>query len=263
MISRVLGEKVAVSVATAIPLEEKLLVEKLPVKELWINVHTLFRNLYEAYEDPAVVPRGELISELSNEALVVRELLHGIVNVTYYNTDITSLERNFPLAKIKVPKTPKQKIFANNERLAIAALMNNPEIGVLSFKQKIYGKNAKAWILTHYPLDLLSQYEFSELSLISSHTGDIKKPVEWIKKLTNNENYHKLPFNILTLQILGDGAVQFFALPPSIKKHFIAIAEAGKWKPTTSRDKVLSDINKYDNPEIKKVFLAMLRTKLI
>jgi hypothetical protein len=167
------------------------------------------------------------------------------------------------LAKIKTPTTPRQKIYANNERLALTAATSHKELGIVPCKQLVHGKNAKAWIMTHHPMDLLSRYEFSELSLISSHTGDIKKPVEWIKKLTSNEAYHRLPFNIMTLQVLGDGAVQFFSQSPSIKKHLLAMAEGGKWKPTTTRDKIVSDMSKYPNKEIADTFKKMLSVKLI
>ena len=261
--NRALGEKIAVSIGTAIPLEEKVVIEKLPVSELWINLSTLFRNLYEAYEDPQVVPRGTLIHDFIEEAGVIRELLDGTVKVVYYKTDSSLLPHVFPLANIKVPTTPKQKIAANTERLAIAALYSDKSVPVVNCKLRLPGNNAKAWIMTHHPLDLMSRYEFSDLTLLSSHTGSLKKPTEWITRLSANTDYHRLPFNLLTIQVIGDRATQFKSSASSLRKQLLELATKCKWKPTTTKQKIVFDLDKLENVETRDIFKKMINSKLI
>lgn len=261
---RTFGEKVSISVGTALTIEKSLLVDPAPpIKHLWINFRTLFRNLYSAYgEDGINVPKEQLMDELVLEAHIIRELLYGIVDVIYYATDDEALPKMFPLALVKGPETKAQRIYANLERLAISAGLNDRSLGVQRYIQLIKGNGSKAWMLSHYPLNLMSRYEFSELALISSYSGEVWEPKDWTKKLSKNKDYHTLPFNLLTIQVIGDGAVQFFSQKPSMKNSLMHIATKGKWKPTTSRDKIVSDLMNNAEPETRGIFNKMLFTNL-
>ena len=261
---RVLGEKLSISIGTAIPLEEKLMVEQLPIQELWINVRTLFRNLHDAYAAPHLVDPGVMVHEYLEEIQVIRGLVGGVVTLVLYSTDNDprSLMKLLPYAKIKVPKTDKQKAYASLEATAVRAVLRDKEIPIVEAKQILKGKNAKAWVMTHQPIDLVSQYEFSRLSLLNSHTGDIKTPLQWMAKLTNNEKYMHLPFNLLTLQMFGDKAQMFLAQPPTIKAPLLEVAIKNRWGPTTTRDKILSNLKQMRDPALAEIYRIMLTAKL-
>jgi hypothetical protein len=64
------------------------------------------------------------------------------------------------------------------------------------------------------------------------------------------------------MQILGDRSTLFNASKPSIKKPFLEIAEKGKWKPTTTLEKVKFDIQKLPENETKKMLKAMASVRL-
>jgi hypothetical protein len=209
-----------------------------------------------------MIPRGNLIGEFIEELENIAGLLSGMVEVVFYSTDSSYLQQKFPHANVKVPTTPKQKLYANMERLAIAAATNKKTVPIIKCKLKIPGDNTRAWILTHHPLDLISRYEFSELTLLSSHTGSLKKPVEWIAKLTANPEYLNMPFNLLTIQVVGDRATQFKAGSAIFRKMLLNVAKGANWKPTTTRSKVNHDLDKIIVPDVRDIFKKMLNVKL-
>ncbi len=259
---RALGELLAVSIGTAIPLEEKIVIEKPVAPALWVNLYTAFRNYYESYTDPTRVKQHDVKPWL-DELYEIQALVSDIVNITYYVTDTVSLPRVLPYAKVKVAHTPEQMVFENTQRLHIAAAVNERELGVMSFKQKIRGENQVALMMTHHPLDLLSRYEFSDLKLLSSYTGGIRGPLEWLPKTLDNEAYHHLPFNLFILQVLGDGAVQLYAQKLTVRRALVDLSHLCQWKPTTTRDKIAQDIRRCEDKEIATLFKHMLAAKLL
>jgi len=260
---RVLGERLSLSVGTAIPIEERIAVEKLPINELWLHIDTLWRNYLGSYEDLSRATEGSLVKRFLEELSILTDLVSVYCRPVLYitNTDPNILAKRFPHAQVKFPVTDNQKMQYNLIQLMHRTIANS-DIPVLKAEQKLPGKNAKAYIMTHHPMDLMSRYEFDRPLLLSSHTGKLLGPELWNTRLSNNKNYHKLPFNLLTLQVIGDRATLFKSGKPSVKKALLAIAEKGKWLPTTTNAKVSSDIKKYTDPATADLFLQMLRIKL-
>lgn len=258
---RTQGEKIALSIGTAIALEESVMVEKLPIDSLWINVRTLFRNYHDSYEEPERVPHELMMMGFANELNELSLLLESMVNLTLYQTNNKALAKRFPHALIKAPTTDKQKRYANIERLSLAGLLSNG-VMVRGIQQKLEGDNAKAWVMTSFPLDLMSRYTFNSLELLSSHTGIVKPPSTWIQYLTKNASYHRLPFSLLTLQLLGDRSKQFKAYSGSKKKPLLELAEANFWTPATTRSKMLFDLKKLKDKDMLKLYFSMLTTTL-
>ena len=265
-ITRALGDGLAISVATAIPIEERILVEKPEVTNLWLNIKTLFRNYWGSIENPSSYSQARLIGDFMEEVVDLKKImeLQNIEVVVYNTVETKALTGRFKHAKIKIPHTDKQKTYAAIERSAANMAMNLlPTEWKRDFMTKLYGaQGQRVHMLTHYPLDLLSRYEFGDLLLLESHTGTVKSPTEWITKLTKHSDYRHLPFNILTMQVLGDDSTQFYAQSSKVKKEFLMISTEGRWNPTTSIPKVSSDIKKYGQ-EHKQLFLDMLAVKLI
>lgn len=66
-----------------------------------------------------------------------------------------------------------------------------------------------------------------------------------------------MPFNHVTLQFFGDG-VHFGTFPAKEKKQIIELADARRWNPTTSLDKMKSDIKAEPlHPVFKGIILSM------
>lgn len=259
---RELGTKIAVSIGTALPLEEKVTTDIPPTKNIWFNVSTLYRNLYDAHADPQQVNATEITDTFVEEVAIIHGLLSDTMNPVFYTTDSSLLEKRFKHAVLKHPVTDRQKLYENREKLAIEALIKKKYPTIIRCGLVLPGEGQKAWVLTHRPLDLMSRYEFKELLLLSSYTGEIKRPHEWITKLTKNVEYRMLPFNLLTMQIIGDGAVQFKAHRYSYRKLLVEMATTYKWKPTTTREKIIFDLNKLKDKAVAELFKEMLNVKI-
>lgn len=262
MLDRAYGEKIHFSVATAIPFEEKIMVDTpLPANELWINVYTLFRNYHGSFEDVSKVDRAEFVNGFIEEAQTILVQTEGVINTFYYQTDLSLLPLKMKHAKVKTPHTKKQLIYSNLERMAIEALVRN-SVPVTRCKLRLPKRDVNAWVITHHPLDLLSRYQFLELTLLESHTGELKPQHKWNTKLSKNEMYKHIPFNLLSMQVLGDRGNLFYALGSAHKKALVQLSELGKWTPTTTRDKILFDLPKLDDKEMQATFKAMLQINL-
>lgn len=260
--NRTFGENLKVSVATAQALELTVFAEDSKVKTLWMNVRTLARNLYESIDNVLGVNVDELNGALVEEIEIIHSLLKAasIKGVFYSTRYYTGLEKDFPSASVKQPKTDKQK----REELVLSVMTAyaSDTVKAETFKRKIYaGENGVCHMLTHNPLDLLSLYEFGELLLLESHTGQVKDRLDWITKLTDRETFHFLPFNMLTIQVLGDQAKLFYSMSESIKSDLLEIATKNSWGPKTSYEKVMSDV-KRSNSKNRDLFISLLSTKL-
>ena len=93
--------------------------------------------------------------------------------------------------------------------------------------------DVRATLITHYPVDLLARYNFTELHLLESHTGAIKNPSMWNTKLQNGRDIPNIPFDRATLQVFGDG-VMYRPMNMKIRKAFIEMAEKHQWSAATT-----------------------------
>lgn len=259
---RAMGETLAFSVPTAIPLEENLADLGKKVDHVWMNIYTLFRNYHGSFEDPLLVDRGEFIQGFADELATLHGFVNAEVPTHYYITAVDALKHRLPLAKVKTPHTQRQLVYKNLERLAIDNLKRQQGIPVLQLQHTLPEMRGRGWVLTHHAIDLLSRYQFSDMQLLESHTGHIRPPVEWIRKLTTNESYYHLPFNLLTMQVLGDRGTLLYAGSHAHKKALVACAADGKWKPTTTREKVRSDVRTITDSDIQEQFTKMLAVRL-
>lgn len=264
-LERELGEGIGFSIGTAIPLEANIFIEKPEAQELWMNVYTLFRNFYGSVTDPERVDRNVLIQAFLTEVLDLYNLAKqtGIVPVLYTTSQGSALARLFPKAKVKVPRTPKQVLYADIEAMAIRILLQSI-IGkeIRQFSVRLQGDTRKkTYILSHFPLDLMSDYEFGYLILMESHTGELKTRADWISKLATKEDQMHLPFNLLTLQILGDKGKQFLSMEQRYKNALVALANQCRWTPVSHVRNVERDI-KNSKGEFTDLFLDLLRTPI-
>lgn len=261
--NRVLGETLALSVGTAIPLE-LIVTGKLKQRHtyLYMNIRTLYRNYFGSYEtSPHEMPVAEFVSGFISELEDLVAIVAGIiVPVIYINTG-ASLTRLFPKAQMWVAHTSKQKNYEKLEEHTLSAVFDT-EHNVKSFDVTVKGSNHTAFMISHLPLDLLSNKQFKSLDLLESHTGAVKHRSTWINKLSKNPNYANVPFSTMAIQILGDSSNQFKPMKKIWSKTLLRISSENKWNAATTKSKMIFDINKENDRFLSSTLIEMLRIKI-
>ena len=235
------------------------------VKEIWVNVRTLIRNIFgclpSELKDLATpdVVLPALIEEISIIESAVTKHSMGMVRVVFYVCDYTSLTRKFPKALLRSPKTPKQQVQAAMEEGTVRALLGEgvPQ-DLRTFRYEITGRHPAALIITHLPVDLLSRYSFTDLKLLESHTGAVKPQPQWSSKLTGGKELTNIPFNTFSLQVFGDNGNQFGAMLASIRRDVLRLAEEDKWTAVTTSDKIRMSLRKIPDLQIRTTLMSLL-----
>lgn len=227
-------------------------------KRVWINLGTLFRNLYSALHRERL---SELKSSDAGEALyhemetiagAIKEGTQGAVVVHFYWCDYKDLAKLYPKASLRVPATEKQLKYRDHMEKAVKLAIRTADLNMpglvttynTQIKPLTYGKTL---LITHYPVDLLSEARFGSISLLESHTGVIKNKTLWHTKFFNGKSLSNIPFNALTLQVFGDD-VHFKPLDAKIRNAILEIAEKGHWNWMTTASKMRSNIGGYNDP---------------
>lgn len=252
IVNRVKGELVPISISTALAIES--FVGQNPdsptddpqcnkTDVLLINVRTLTRNL-QGCVDPEVkndLPNNEVLEAIQNEMSVIdgtiEEFTKGSVKVIYYIPSYGSYYTGkLKEGILKELKTPNQ-IFQNSLELAVCdGLKKNKETltsNIIETNSNLPKMDVRATLITHYPVDLLARYNFTELHLLESHTGAIKNPSMWNTKLQNGRDIPNIPFDRATLQVFGDG-VMYRPMNMKIRKAFLEMAEKHHWSAATT-----------------------------
>lgn len=219
---------------------------------LWINIRTLWRNLYESVETEHRVslfngnkPTDKAVTAfaatLREEIGFIRSHLAATLGgVRFYYLGYRDLPKKYPHAILKYPSTELQIRYAEfMDRTLDVLLEADTEQYIEQDKgSEIRGEATSSLIMTHYPTDLLSRFKFKKLRLLESHTGAVKSRSEWYTKLTDGKELKIVPFNHFTIQIFGDGGTHFGRYPIKIRKALLELAVQYKWNPTTSEDRI-------------------------
>lgn len=229
---------------TNIPVKGKAPVAS--VREVWINIRTLFRNIYNALE-PSVkdvltppLAMDAVINEMTQVVNVYAQYSNNI-KVIFYVCSHRGMDKVFPHALHKGVNTDKQKHYLELEQ-HVAFYSIEKFNNIKKFDVKFKGTHPPAIILSHVSVDLLWKSCFESLMLLESHTGNIKKSSEWNTKLTNGKNMPFMPFNFFTIQVFGDNGTFFSPMSHGIKNTVIELATTRRWTPVTTRDKIVADI---------------------
>lgn len=212
---------------------------------IWINLRTLYRNLYGsvAREVKNYLTADITSMVLMEEIEIIEAALKNVnaaVKVVYYVAAHNTLEVKFPNAKLKGARTDLQKQQLELEKATFQLLTKQRE-DIRLFDIDLNGEDATAFILTHHPIDLLSRYRFRRLALIESHTGAIKPPPLWYTKLNGGSELERIPFNRMSLQLFGDG-VMFSPFPIKIRKAILELAAKHRWNSVTTKDKIIQNL---------------------
>jgi len=271
--NREMGEKLPISIGTALALETLLdpslttAWTNAKVPYLYLNLHTLFRNLYGSMTvlDKVGVSDVDFAQVLAKEIVYIRDFLEkdgrGTKLVAYCPT-YEGLMQRFKYANVKTINTPKQKEYVLLNTTTLKVLIKEPE----KFKQQLGVElevtdykppkhmERNCVIMTHHPVELL----FSPVSttLLESHTGKYKKFPEWNTKLGSSSDTSHMPFNALTLQVFGDG-VDFGPMDRNVRAVLMALAQERKWTAVTTKDRILVSL------DLMKDRLSAERLKLL
>ena len=273
---RASSEQFPLSIATGLAIEAAVGVHPdYPVKvapilhydQLWINVRTLFRNLYGALEPEvakAVMPvhfAEVLIEEMDVISGIIADFSNNRTKVIFYLSNYNGLEQKYRHAKIRMDNTDKQKAYRSTVNATLANLLQMVPDRITGYELKIGGtlsQNATALILTNYAYDLLSMRSFKELTLLESHTGKIKGRALWASKYHNGKELANMPFREDLIQIFGDSET-FAPQDIKLRKSLIEVAALRKWSATTTTDKIRDSLK-----DIPNQFAAeLIRTYLV
>jgi len=268
-IDRALGAHLAISVATAVPIETLLQSDiSKGYNYIYLNIRTLYRNFHGSFLPDQIPSVNKMADMFTDEILTIKSIIAESVSpkltpVLYIALN-KSLGSTLPRAKIKKPTTNIQINYRSLEEKVIAkALTAFDEEEVYMFDNLIKGSNTSSLMLSHIPLDLMSAYTFRKLALLESHTGKLlDNKSMWIKKLSKNEDYVNLPFNLLTLQIIGDRNNQFLSQDKKVIDAYLKIANKNHWHSGTTLVKSKADIQRDKDKFLVAVFTEMANVTL-
>jgi hypothetical protein len=237
----------------------------LKVKEVWFNIRTLIRNLYNSlqpdFREDILAPtlHAALVEELGIIESAIVKGAQGLVRVIYYMPDYTTLQRKYPKAQLRQPKTDRQIAYQMLENTVCRLLhVDPPSHDFREYSFAITGNHPEAFIVTHLPVDLLARYSFRKLELLESHSGGIKAYPQWHTKLTGGKELSNFPFNAFTLQLFGDNGNQFAPYLPGIRKQVVELALEDRWSSVTTEDKIRLSLRKVSDVYVRTSLLAML-----
>ncbi len=277
LIQKELGT-IPISVSTALALEALFMPEEEKPSEykgqsLWFNIRTLYRNLITTILPDQEYDNKMVISDLLEEINTIIEILsdYGVCGknkIVFYINSHQSLPKIFSNAKLKIPKTQKQILYFNNEKIVLEAFVknfvSNEKYTVKIGDYKLDGEDSDAIILTHMPIDLLSRYRFSNLLLLESHTGKLKPQSVWNSKLTGGIKNHRIPFNSFTIQVIGDNSTNFYSYSIIYKSALLELAKESNWSTITGSEKFINDISKLKvtHPFVYDLFSKLITNKM-
>lgn len=214
---------------------------------MMVNLRTLFRNAFNAFEEGRDYIDGSLMYEcvledMINLIAVLSEAAPNI-KVEFYFCEYTKLDKMFPRAKFRNSNTPKQMVYEAIEREVYTNLCEFYDIKVF----ETWPSNSKrTLLLSHFPLDLVDQRErFPQLTLLESHTGKLKGSSMWYTKI--NGKKENIPFCKAMLVIYGDN-VMFGPQDLKVRNVIAKCAEKYKWTQATTLERVIACLKLINEP---------------
>jgi hypothetical protein len=230
----------------------------------WVNVKTLFRNYYESIGRDHIpdVAQKDLIDSFRHELDTYKEIAdeqsQGQFKTVLYCPDYIGLERRFPHALLRVDSTPNQILFAKSLATVLGEIIKNEKELIKLYPLKITDEQVgNTVMLTHYPFDLTSK-AFPALSLLESHTGNIKDKSMWYTKLYNGKDLPMIPFREGFLSIFGDNQL-FRPIGGTYRKTLIELGTKYHWSFATSQDKINYGLNSLSDKFLAEKLRLYLR----
>lgn len=222
--------------------------------DILINVDTLIRNILSSVTSEVLISLSSdnVLEILVQEIEMITDIFNvegsGIVKPTFYIRNYNKVKKEFntKVVKFREAKTSKQLKVASLHKDTLDNF-EKPELHHLvehTGKHVSNKKMGKTIIITHYAVDLLDRSMFTELDLLESNTGDLKKRDRWYTKYYAGKTLTNIPFQKKLLSIFGDNDF-IIPMPIGIRQDIITIANNHKWSPITTELKVHNDISLY------------------
>lgn len=234
---------------------------------IWVNLRTIFRNLYNAVErdDQQGVHFSSFSEAMISEMEVMVEAIQSLqstVRVFFYVNNYPDLVRRYPHAQFRTDNTPNQKHYAAMMVSALEHTMREAKKVMkappLFFQGDLRSEQPlKSLIMTHYAWDLTSAQHIGEADLIESHTGRIKPPAQWYTKYYQGKDYPMIPFRRGFLPIFGDDTL-FKPFPKASRETIVSLAVKYNWSNVTSTDRLRFCLDQLDDKFLKAVIVSML-----
>lgn len=232
--------------------------------QIWVNIGTLFRNLYNA------IPRGDVSRVSPRDAAdgiamemdtindLARSNTNGRVGVVYYNCNFDDIPTRFKLGSIRVAKTALQLQYATLYEKTIQILLGRSRQGTLlnivEYKSKFSGGNKRALFFTHFATDILNHRKFRSFDLLESHTGLLKKEPQWHTKYYQGRDLNMLPMNGILLTVFGDDH-QFHPQPKKMKEALLTLAKERKWTCLSQPAEIVNGIKSMKDHALRDALL--------
>lgn len=264
VVGRELGA-LPISVGTSLALEAYRTEAKTHYLHLYVNLQTMFRNLYTSL--PAVdaerVSKALWAETLVEEIRMVQRIVletNPKMKVVFYAPDYSDIYKLIPKAKLRVASTPKQMYYkeVNDDVLVLAKYavraLESEGIKVLYVGHQPPEVKAGALIITHFAVDLLACPWNTRL--LESHTGKVKDRSQWSTKLSGSLDYSIIPFNKLTLTVFGDSTL-IAPQPLVARKDLYAVAVEKKWTAVTTYDYVKRSVEQMRDYGMRDLYKTM------
>lgn len=254
---RALDEKMPISVGTGIALSESLYNDEVQnPKAMYLNLRTLFRNFWGSFEGLPPAGTDGLKAFLDEIETIKSNIEQQKVAVYIYYPTYEGLRMMFPRATLVEPNTDKQKAYKYNEKLYCGlALSELPFLDKVDFR--IDGCSGLTYMISNHPVDLLNWYKFDDLHLLESQTGKVKPRSKWFSKLNKKEDLSHLPFNSTTMQVFGDGTVDFRPQGIKVKKALIELSVKHRWDTGTTVTRIRQNITDMSDSPEKETLLGL------
>lgn len=236
-----------------------------PIEAIVLNVGTIFRNAYQAYETDDRDRLG--VDKLHDDVIADMSAIYDILNdigrtvvpdYKLYYGKYSQLNSAFPMAKIWEPTTDIAKTYHQLERNVIDKVTKTMRglVQVVDHTLPMSVKNT--YVITHHVVDLLVPSGYGTITLLESHTGSLKQKDQWYTKLTGGNTLTRIPFNRMSLQIFGDKSVNFRANSFKYKAAVMKLSEEFQWTPHTTGDRIRLSIESLKDKQLQADLLKML-----
>lgn len=271
LLTRNYGTGIPLSLGTALIVEGEHAMVKEWEPHLLVSIPTLVRNLISALPRDVIWDKirpedigDAIISEMDELVSLVSAVKPKTV-VTFTYPSYEGIEKLYPKGRYRTKLSEGIERLETYQKKVREYLLEHKQgiSQVISFPTVKLEKDSRpTTLLTAYPVDLLSQYQFPKLTLLESNTGRVKARKEWYTKLTYSpgETAHfRLPFNQFTLMLFGDGKL-FLSGSITLKRVVYQLAEKHRWNALSTDGRIRQSINSLpaDMKEIKEELLSYL-----
>jgi hypothetical protein len=270
---RVIGQY-PLSIATSLAMESicgihpEKPVSKPPIlvyPQIWININTLYRNFMGSLEKSAATAVGpmdiaqSLFVEMDSIEAIIKDLTSDKTKVFFYYCKYKDIDKKYKHAIFRTDNTQKQIEYSlTRVKTMMILLKYHPErFQIFDLKIHPQGIPPKALIMTHNAYDLLSAKFFSQLTLLESHTGNIKEKGQFYTKYCDGKNLIQIPFREDLIQVFGDNEI-FKPMSSRIRNELLEIATKYKWSQVTTRDRIYEGISRMQDHETRALLKSIL-----